>query len=605
MNILLGILQSLVPLALIAAIIGGIVAAVMHSRRREGLGAEPEADRGIGTVRRLYFYGASFVSVMVAASGLVLIARYVLDELFGPTVLSRDQGPLSLGVVLAVIWTPLWAWHWLRVQRYTREEPAESRSVLRKVYIYLVLGVAAGFVVYGSVQTLRWAFGGEPFRGYPLAALGVFAGLWLFHWRVAATEGELTPTNQTVRRLYLYSTSTYGLSMLAVGLGVVLYVVLREAYDDLFSLSPLLRREGLLWSDTLRNGLAVALAGGGAWAWHWLYAARRDAESTLRQYYLYGFAILGGAVTVLTATGIILTGALVWLIGVPEEASAAAHFRFLPAALSSLLVGLLLWLYHWLVVQRERPTGGELEAARRAYAYIMAALGLGALAAAIIILVPTVIGILVTSAREVLAGEDWWRNQIATFIALVILGTPVWSYHWFSMQRRLALGGPEERTSLARRILLYGVVLAGTVAALGGASHVLYLLLNAILEEKLSLTLLREAQWSMGIIAAAAFFAPYYWLVLREDRRLSVREAAPGPESVRKAVTVLIGEDGTAFVEGLERALGRKVRVLQRVDPGVGVPDLVAEEMQSLTQRIAGAVGGQVLLVADATGVQV
>jgi len=75
---------------------------------------------------------------------------------------------------------------------------------------------------------------------------------------------------------------------------------------------------------------------------------------------------------------------LQWLIGTPEEASAAAHFRFLPGALSPLIVGLGLWFYHWLRVLRERGALGQLRPARRIYGYIMAALGLDALAAAMV-----------------------------------------------------------------------------------------------------------------------------------------------------------------------------------------------------------------------------
>src|SRR3972149_4398022 len=82
----------------------------------------------------------------------------------------------------------------------------------------------------------------------------------------------------------------------------------------------------------------------------------------------------------------------------------------------------------------------------------MAALGVGTLAAAVIVLVPTVIAIGITSAREVLVGPDWWRNRIALFLTFALLGGPVWSYYWFSMQRWAARGGPEERASLPRRV---------------------------------------------------------------------------------------------------------------------------------------------------------
>ena len=601
MMILLSLLQLLLPLA----IIGGIVAAVVAWRRREGdLEPESQADRGIGTVKRFYFYLATFAYLMVASVGVVLAARYVLDELFGPAELSRDTSQLALGVALAIIWTPIWVWHRLRVQRFVKEEPTERRSILRKLYVYLTLAVTAALVAHASVEALRWVFGAKSFSGYPVAALVIWGGLWVFHWMAESAEGLPTDETRTVRRLYLYVTSAYSLTMLAVGLGLAIYLALREGYEGLFAVPVLLQEEEPLWGDLMKNALSVALVGAGLWAWHWLYAGRRDGASALRQFYSYAFAILGGVITTLVATGVVVYGVLVWLIGGSEEVSAAAHFRFLPGALSPLIIGMGLWLYHWQVVQRERAAVGELPAARRIYAYVMAALGLGALGASIIVLVPTVIAMGVTSAREVLVDNDWWRNRIALVTTLALVGGPVWGYYWFSIERRVTASGPDERASLPRRVLLYGVLGVGTLAVLGNISYLLFIFLDALLENALSLTLLREAKWAIGNVVAAGLIVPYYALILREDR-LAGGEPVSRPALPRKSVTVLIGEGGDPLVHRLESALRGRVRVLHWVDPDVGLPELSADELQRLERCIAGAAGSGILLVAGATGVQV
>jgi hypothetical protein len=290
-------------------------------------------------------------------------------------------------------------------------------------------------------------------------------------------------------------------------------------------------------------------------------------------------------------------------MGTPEHDSAGVHFRFVPGALAPLLVGLLLWVYHWAVVQQERAARGELAIARRAYRYVMTALGLGALAATVITLVPTVIAIIVTSAQEVLVGPDWWRDRIVLALTLGLLGVPVWGYHWYQAQRSAAELGAEERYSLPRRMLVFGAIIVSALAILGTVSHILFLLLNAILENDLSLTLLRDAKWSMGTLVAAALFGPYYWLVLQEDWRIG----APVPKraAAAKSVTLLIAEDGRATVDRLEQALGVKVRVLQRADIDAGLPALTDEDIARLERRIAEAPGGRVLVVADASDVEV
>jgi hypothetical protein len=116
--------------------------------------------------------------------------------------------------------------------------------------------------------------------------------------------------------------------------------------------------------------------------------------------------------------------------------------------------------------------------------------------------------------------------------------------------------------------------------------------------------LLRDAKWSLGAAGAAVLIAPYYWLVLQEDRQ-AAGESAARPAVPRKSVTVLVPDGGETFLAQLETALSAKVRALHRLDPGVGLPRLSAGDFDSLERQIAGAAGGRVLLIADASGVQV
>ncbi|MEX1252725.1 MAG: DUF5671 domain-containing protein [Dehalococcoidia bacterium] len=594
--------ESFFPLLVLVVLVVALVAAIVGWRRREGL--ESEAEAGIGRVRRLYFYFGTFVYMIVAGTGAVLIGSYVLDELFGPTAIDRDVTQLALGVALALIWTPVWLWHRVRVERLLKEEPAERTSVIRKVAVYLALGVTLGLTVEASTEVLRWVFGARSFGGYGVMALLVWGGLWAMTWRDESLEGQPTDDTRIVRRLYLYITSGATLAMLAGGASIMLYVIFREAYEGVVSLPVLARGNDTLWSDETRATLAVALTGGVVWATHWLVFARRDAHSDMRQFYLY-LAILAGVVTTLSAAGVLLYGVLQWGIGTPEADSAGMHFRFVPAALAPLLVGLVLWGYHWAVVREERAAVGELGAARRIYGYLVTVLGLGALIGAVIVLVSTVIGLAVTSARDELVGPDWWRDRMTLVLTLALVGGPLWALQWFPLQGRAVRAGTEERQSLPRRIFLYGIAGAATLTFLGSVSYLLFVFLNAVLEDKMSLTLLRDAKWSIGTLVAAGLFAPYHWLVLQEDRK-AAEEAPPAARAApAKSVTLLIAAEGLAFVPRLEAALGTRVRVLDRADPGTGVPVLSDEDIERLKQRIAEAPGSQVLLVADAAGVQV
>ena len=305
-----GILGILVPIALIALIIYGIV---VWRRRASEHAREEDTDPGIGTVRRLYFYVVAFVSLMMTASGIVLLLQFVLDSITGDNLISDSTTRLAAGASLLIVGAPLWYFHWRFVQRTVVEQPVETRSILRKLYIYITLAVAGSILIYTALNALNWIFRTDDFSGYDIAAFVVWGVVWVFHWLVEEREGQSSPETIAIRRLYIYIASLVGLVMLSLSVGRVLYFILLEGYNALVS-TPLLSGDSGLWRHAMREMLAVAIVGAATWTLHWLYIARRDYDSVLRQVYLYIFAILGGVVATLTALGIIIHELLTWAL---------------------------------------------------------------------------------------------------------------------------------------------------------------------------------------------------------------------------------------------------------------------------------------------------
>ena len=577
-----------------------VVYAVLGWRRRDG-----EPDPGIGTVRRLYFYTVSFVALMMAAIGVSLALEHILEALFGPAVLSRSAAALAGGLALTVVGAPLWALHWWLTQRYVNDIPVERRSLIRKLYVYLVLVVAVAGFLHALVGLVQWLFGSQPFVEFGWSAVIVWAAVWAFHWRLESSEGQPTAEVLSIRRLYLYLVSLGTLVMASVGFGVVVLIVLIEGYESLVSVPVLLPAEGGLWQDSVRNALAVGLVGGAGWAVHWLYFAREDYASTLRQVYLYIFTILAGVVTVLVSTGIVLHGVIAWRLGVPGDATAGAHFRFLPGPLTSLFIGVAMWAYHWTVVRREASVSLlESEGARRSYAYILAALGLGALVVAIGAVVNTGVTVVTERSAELLVGDDLWREPVTLVITLGLLGGPLWGYYWRTIQGSVSSRGAEERNATARRIYIFAVLGVGMLALLGSVSALLFFGLRDLLAEDLSLETLRDARPVIAIIAPAVIFLPYHWMTYQRERRAEPEFPVPEMRRIRKGVSVLVAEAGP-LVRNLEAALGYRVEVLTWADPDAVQAELGDADLQSLVQRITTSEGRRVLLIPEAAGVRV
>jgi len=328
---MLNFVGILVPLVVIV----GIVAAVVVLMRRRG--RPQEEDSGIGTIKRVYYYGLSFIALGVAAPGLIVLLDFLLDNLFGPPALSRSQTQLALGLALTLVGTPIWFLHWWLSLRAVQRLPAEAMALSRKIYLYLVLGITAALTAVGLVFFLRWLLGSGSFNGYNIALPLVWGGVWAYHWHIQAVEDRGAEASAWVRRFYWYFTSLYGLVMLATGVGIVIWRPLRAAYETLFTTKILLPGAvsfwDSLWTDAARTGVAIALVGGVGWWWHWHRAAKGDVNSVLRQVYLYLFAILGGAATVVVA----LSSALIALVLGSAAAYALTRFHYRPRVGSVML----------------------------------------------------------------------------------------------------------------------------------------------------------------------------------------------------------------------------------------------------------------------------
>ena len=389
-----------------------------------------------------------------------------------------------------------------------------------------------------------------------------------------------------------------------LAIGLMVHLVFRQAYDTLTS-APLIVGSGL-WVGTTKAALSLALVATPVWAAHWLYFARRDYESTLRRLYLYLFAALGAAITILVTLVVTLNGTLVWAFGA-ADGPAGDHFGFIPAALASLVMGGLVLGYHGLIAKQEAEASpAEAQGAVSSFPYLMAALGLGTLVVGTSTLVTSAIGILTQSSRVALAGGDVWREAVALGATLVLLGGPLWGYYWAQVQREASAGDARARTLLVRRGFIFAALGAGMLALLGSVSVLLFVFLRELLDGDAHSDVLRDTRVSIAIIGTTAVFLPYYWRVYQEDQRVAAESGVPEVERrARKAVSVLLHEGGTAFLQDLEEALGYGVNPLPWADADASTPELSETGVQDLAQRISDASGPSVLVVPDGATVRV
>jgi hypothetical protein len=429
----------------------------------------------------------------------------------------------------------------------------------------------------------------DQFPSGGLAQLIVTGVIWYYHWRVNEKEGQPSPAAKTLRRWYVYLLSGWGLVSLSVNLvGLVNTAVLHLPVWGEAIVS------GSFWSSSAQGNLSWMLLGGAVWAFHWFRMARGDADSTLRQVYLYLLAISGGSIAGLVALTASLSGVFRFALGTLST-PISTYFQFLGWAVSTMLVAAAIWVYHQHVTQEEAAQVQEQLSARRVHSYLMSFIGLGTLIASLIILLGILLELPIHTAsiEPMVVTSGWWRDQLSLCLALLVVATPIWLYYWHRVLQMAATGGVTERRAGSRRIFLYVVLGAAVITLAADLVNIVYQLLRGVLGT-FGADVLRHSQWSLQTLVVAIPVLMYHWQILRQDQRLGAEVAA-----VRKTVTVLVSDKAASLVSRLEEKLGYKVRTLNYLGQmPEGFPVLSEEEVNRLVGDIQATPSTKVMLIA-------
>jgi hypothetical protein len=318
----------------------------------------------------------------------------------------------------------------------------------------------------------------------------------------------------TVRRLYFYGLSL--ISALVVVWGII--GLLRTIFSS-----------GLIGgSSLLATGLSLVLVGVPIFFLHWR-AAQKDAlsdpverASRIRAMFLYVAlgSFLGPVVFSVLA---LLDRGLVQLFGQPSTSAWFGSQQSPIDNILAILVNVLALVFFWWVLRGDWRADTEenfLPEARRFYRYLW-------LLAGLIILIGGVYNLL----RYILytPGQNSMQtiSVLAGGIAFLLVGTPLWAYHWWVVQE--SLGSSSERRSLLRLLVLYLISLAGVIGVLTTLGSVVHSLLRWLLGEQRTLVeFIQGNSAEIGATVPLAVMWGYYGNIL-------TRELAALPDQPRRA----------------------------------------------------------------------
>ena len=518
------------------------------------------------SIRRLYFYLVALIAVEVVTWGLIGLLRSIVDQ-----TISGGADALAGALALILVGVPIFLIHWLWAQRVSAQDEEEKTASLRAVFLYgILLGTLVpvvqnvlSFINRALVQSAGMDVGRafSTFREQTLAdnfiAIGMNLIVAAYFWNILRHEWETLPDRENfadVRRLYRYLWMLYGLFMTVFGVQQILRFLLYIPGDVL----------GAMGQEVVVNGTALVLVGAPVWvyAWRLIQDSLPDpAEmgSALRLVILYLLA-LGGVITVVSTAWLFMDTLLTALLG-----SKTTMNEFVRDIGGPISVGLplgALWAYfgHWLD-RHIKVVADPVRAAgmRRLYHYILSAIGLVVAFVGVGALLSFFID-LITSQLLISGGM---RVALATAIASLVVGLPLWLWNWRPMQGEAMLEnevGDHARRSIIRKFYLYLVLFTSVIGGMASAVALVYQLIRVVLVGDAGDDFLNSLLNTLQLLFLFGVVLVYHLNKLRADG------ASTADVLVEKQAQfqVLVVDAGQGFADAVRAALakaGAKVQV--------------------------------------------
>ncbi|MFN8457358.1 MAG: DUF5671 domain-containing protein [Anaerolineae bacterium] len=332
------------------------------------------------TIRRLYF-------LLLTAGGLAMVTLGTFGLLQTLLQLSNTalwRTPIADYCAQILAGLGIWVGHWWFLQQAVAGGyPAEERSVLRKVYLYLAVFVYSVMAIFGLSTVLKrlieLALGAPPSTepllsqlSVPLPLMIVGGVWWAYHWQMVqhdAARAPEAPRQASVRRIYAYLVAAIGLAALLTGLVGLIHTIIDllttpssigldyyRSQVAVFSAMMLVGAPVWLWPWRKMQGLAVTpptppsppLAEGAQSEGGGVEGGVGERRSTARKIYLYLYVFLA-SLAIFGSAGWFVYHILTALLG------ADLPTDFMTQVLDALVITLLavgVWLYHgWAIRQ--------------------------------------------------------------------------------------------------------------------------------------------------------------------------------------------------------------------------------------------------------------
>jgi len=363
--------------------------------------------------------------------------------------------------------------------------------IQRRLYLYIVAGASLAMLLVGlsnlgttAIDQVLGTGGPAPsprdayagFGAMTLVGLPVFVLHWGIAQRLSARHAEERASS--LRRLYLY----LAMAAIAIALTVFLRRLLEAGFAAVGGSAPV--------TDAIAGSAWISIVLLAFWLYHLRVAAQdrlavgeEGAGATLRRWYSYGLLLLGLALLLFGAQGLLQQ---LWVLLVDRQHTLSAGGG-IASALATTLIGLAVWTFHSLLTGSSSIAEDDRPSTLRAVA------GFLALAVSVLLALVGASRLLYYALARALGvahpggvGDDLLVAVAAPGSAVIVFG-----FAWVWLRAQLARDAGEvegPRRSGVRRVYTHLVAFLALATLAVGAAGLLWTLSDQLLTPLTGLT---------------------------------------------------------------------------------------------------------------------
>lgn len=561
-------------------------------------------DSGGKVSRSLYFYVISFITLGMTTFGIILLIQSLLEMTFSQTIVSGPNERIALGLALSLVGLPIWIFHWRIVSKELKNDTSTKNSPINAVYTYLILSISISILINSGYSVLTALIGDKEHAWYQVSSLLVLSAVWTYHWKLSLTNRGLEQNIVLIKQIYIYGTSFISLMILSFAFSGLLHSLTQLIYDSLFDNSLTLNSSENREFITGRRFISILIPSLIVWTVHWLLIAVKEESNRVKTLYLYTATIVVGGITSLIAISSLLHGVLSIIIGtnIPESGE---RIDQAPAAISALIVGLSLLYYHQrLIFENSEEGNGIFGTSRelRLFGYAFSVIALLILAPGISSISQTILNALTQPFEFVEPSTESWKDNFVSGLTMILIGSTLWICCKKYIINRIEITD-SYHDSLPK--IYFNVVFGiGIFVAVPALSTLIFFILRDILAGEIGIETVRSSRLPISTLISFAFIVPYhYWLYKNNPPKTPYEQT--NRATIRKQVMLLAPPNSSFFIAELEEALGYEVNSVSWTDSGASNINLDNANTPELCIAIEGAIGENVVVIPEASGVRV